>query len=133
MHAQVCICIVARASMVLCSLNCLFEWTYSMSYAMTMCLPFFVIAIQWLRHKLCGLEKDTCVQIVATFLVIVYACTKILGKPVVAPIESSLNPRYNGLATKCLQIFLCLKLPDGTWMLNANPDITYSPQSGSSL
>ena len=31
---------------------------------------------------------------------------------------------YNGVATKCLQVFMCVKLLDGTQMLNSNPDTT---------
>ena len=73
-----------------------------MSYTMTMALPFIVIGIEFLRHKLCGRKKDQSVQIVATFFVIV----------------------YNGLVTKCLQTFMCIKLLDGTQMLIAHPDTT---------
>ena len=58
------------------SLNCLFKWSYSMSYAMTMALPFIVVGIQWLRHHLFGLKKDTCIQISASFLV--RACVRAL-------------------------------------------------------
>ena len=51
------------------SLSCLFEWSYSMSYTMTMALPLIVVGIQWLRHQFFGLEKDACVRISTTFLV----------------------------------------------------------------
>ena len=56
------------------NLSCLFEWSYTMSFAMTMALPFIIIAIQFIRHKLCGLEKYDCIRIVATFLVRACAC-----------------------------------------------------------
>ena len=39
---------------------------------MTMCLPFIVFIIQWMRYKLGGIDKDASIQISATFLVIVY-------------------------------------------------------------
>ena len=84
------------------SLNCVLNWSYYASWALTMGHPIFVFLYLAVRVRFFDLSVDQLHQKSLTFLVIV----------------------YNGLATKCFQAFVCTKLADGTSMLLADPDIT---------
>ena len=85
-----------------CTQNCLFEWDYYKSYAMTMALPILVICLMLTRHYFFNYEANRVIRVFSTFTVVV----------------------YNGLTTKCLAVFMCTELVDGTQMLHASPDIT---------